>query len=140
MRQRDGEIRDEEEEAKGRAGRREDGGGAGRRRRRRRLGGGRGARESVIGRARFVYLFVSRNGESAKRHRSLMQIDNSVTRFTRLPRQPPVKFQSRPSFAHSLARSLFRSARARFLGNFYTQSNKVRANSPGVHGQSVLYD
>lgn len=134
MRQRDGEIRDEEEEAKGRVGRREDGAG------RRRLGGGRGVRESVIGRARFVYLFVSRNGESAKRHRSLMQIDNSVTRFTRLPRQLPVKFQSRSSFAHLLARSLFRPARARFLGNFYTQSNKVRANSPGVHGQSVLYD
>lgn len=107
MRQRDGEIRDEEEEAKGRVGRREDGGGAGRR-----LGGERGARESVIGRARFVYLFVSRNGESAKRHRSLMQIDNSVTRFTRLPRQLPVKFQSRSSFAHSLARSLALSPRA----------------------------
>lgn len=75
--------------------------------------GGRRRRERNRPCARFVYLFVSRNGESAKRHRSLMQIDNSVTRFTRLPRQPPVKFQSRPSFARSLPSPDARRVRAR---------------------------
>lgn len=104
------------------------------------MGGGGDGGESVIGRARALYIYSYREtGESAKRHRSLMQIDNSVTRFTRVAAATPCKI-SKPPFVRSLARSQAQTParrvreRARFLGNFYTQSNKVRANSPGVHG------
>lgn len=76
-------------------------------------------RRNVIGRARFVYLFAW--GEAAENSAPLAHANRQLG-YTLTPEVA----------ARERACKISRLPSRRFVGNFYTQSNKVRANAPGV--------